>query len=167
MTEYKKNNRERGNNSRVLGSVEDQYLKNLPPCKGGPKSELEVGSIVLIEGEGAARLDWPLGLVQSIHSSRDGLTRTVTVKTAKGQIVRPIQRLRNLELVAEEPLSLPSSPTEASQSHSPSHTHDPQNTDSDSQNDSGSEAPDCVEEETEPAYTRCGRKVRPRQLLDL
>ena len=43
-------------------------------------------------------MDWPLGVVIDILPSRDGLTRTVLLKTAKGEIVRPVQRLHNLEI---------------------------------------------------------------------
>ena len=78
----------------------DEYVRNLPPYKGNAQSrDLKVGSVVLIEGEGN-RIDWPLGLVHSIHPGRDGLSRAITLRTQKGLITRPIQRLHDLELLA-------------------------------------------------------------------
>ena len=41
-----------------------------------------------------------LGLISQIHRGKDGLVRAATLKTAKGQIQRPIQRLRDLEVFA-------------------------------------------------------------------
>ena len=78
----------------------NEYLKNLPPFRGSARGkEVKVGSLVLIEGEGH-RLEWPLGLITQVHEGKDGLIRAVTLKTAKGLIQRPIQRLRDLEVLA-------------------------------------------------------------------
>ena len=44
--------------------------------------------------------------MQITHPGKDGIVRAVTIKTTKGIITRPIQRLRNLEVltsVADEP----------------------------------------------------------------
>ena len=80
----------------------EEYVRNLPPFKGQSEAEnIKVGSVVLIQGEGP-RLDWPLGVVVDILQSRDGLTRTVLLKTAKGEIVRPVQRLHNLEVASND-----------------------------------------------------------------
>ena len=75
-----------------------EYLRNLPPFRGkGPGREIGKGSVVLIENEGA-RITWPLGVVLKMFPGRDGLSRTVEVKTEKGVYVRPIQRLHSLEI---------------------------------------------------------------------
>ena len=90
----------------------DEYLKNLSQALGdSSKFQISQGSVVLIDGEGP-RLDWPLGVVETVHPSRDGLTRTVSLRTAKGQIVRPIQRICQLEVndSTPEPSSSPATP---------------------------------------------------------
>ena len=80
----------------------EEYLRNLPPFKGQSKAEdIQIGSVVLIQGEGP-RLDWPLGVIVDILQSKDNLTRTVLLKTAKGEIVRPVQRLHNLEIATND-----------------------------------------------------------------
>ena len=76
----------------------DQYIKNLPPCTGAPvTSGLSVGSLVLIHDENSYRLQWPLGVVLKLFPGRDGLVRSAEVKTAKNVLIRPIQRLYQLE----------------------------------------------------------------------
>ena len=76
----------------------DQYIRNLPPCTGSPvKSGISVGSLVLIHDENSYRLQWPLGVVLRLFPGRDGLVRSAEVKTAKSILVRPIQRLYQLE----------------------------------------------------------------------
>ena len=93
----------------------DEYIKNLPPYRGNTHGkEVKIGSVVLIEGEGR-RLDWPLGLITKVHEGKDGLIRAVTLKTQKGLIQRPIQRLRDLEVYAlaslQEPIDSTSTPS--------------------------------------------------------
>ena len=39
-----------------------------------------------------------MGHVIQVHPRRDGLIRTVTLKTQKGELKRPIQRLHQLEV---------------------------------------------------------------------
>ena len=79
----------------------NEYVRNLPPFKGscGSKGSIKVGSVVLVQGEGTNRLQWPLGVIQAIHPGRDGLVRCVEVKTAKGLFTRPIQRIHNFEMI--------------------------------------------------------------------
>ena len=77
----------------------EDYLRNLPPFRGIPSPGVKQGALVLIQGEQYNRLTWPLGVVRKVFPGKDNLVRTVEVKTSKGVLVRPIQRLRNLELV--------------------------------------------------------------------
>ena len=78
-----------------------QYITNLPPVvrshkKGGT---VVVGDIVLIRDEPlVSRLQWPLAKVVKLHSGGDGKVRSVDVRTAKGIVCRPIQRLHKLEV---------------------------------------------------------------------
>ena len=93
--------------SKLMGEFwstwQEDYLKNLPPYRGNAsKAQVKVGSVVLVEGEGN-RFDWPLGIIESTHPGKDGLVRAVDIRTAKGKITRPIQRLRDLEISASGP----------------------------------------------------------------
>ena len=76
------------------------YITNLPSIipKFKQKCNLKIGSVVVIKEDNTPRLHWPLGLVTEIHQSSDGLVRSVTLKTAKGIIKRPIQNLYDLEV---------------------------------------------------------------------
>ena len=148
-----------------------EYLRNLPPFKGkGPGREIEKGSVVLIENEGA-RITWPLGIVEKMIQGRDGLARTVEIRTEKGTFVRPIQRLHSLEILnSPAPIgtetqrqsdtldtSKPTSGTDRSQSKDSERQRD-------SAKGSGKQmntSPDLVQQ------TRSGRSVRARNILDL
>ena len=76
----------------------EDYLKNLPPFRGrASETEIEVGTVVLIEDEGP-RLGWPLGVIKAVYPGKDGLVRKVDLKTARGTLSRSVQRLRKLEI---------------------------------------------------------------------
>ena len=93
----------------------NEYVRNLPPCKGGPvKSSVQPGSVVLVRDEGKSRLGWPLGVVQAVHPGKDGLVRAVEVKTAKGVVTRPVQKVHDLELTEKMGPSSPVLITEPS-----------------------------------------------------
>ena len=78
-----------------------EYIQNLPPSRGKESvKSVKEGDVVLIEEEGP-KLSWPLGIVKESIEGRDGCERTVRVKVKRGEVIRPIQRLRKLELVAE------------------------------------------------------------------
>ena len=78
----------------------NDYVRNLPPFKGHPtRDELTVGSVVLVRQEGLPRMRWLVGRVIKVYPSiRDGIIRTVDVKTSKGVFTRPIQLLHRLEV---------------------------------------------------------------------
>ena len=64
--------------------------------KGGT---VVIGDIVLIRDEPlVSRLQWPLAKVVKVHPGSDGKVRSVDVRTAKGIVCRPIQRLHRLEV---------------------------------------------------------------------
>ena len=54
--------------------------------------------MVLISDEGKPRLQWPLAIVTKLCSGRDGLIRAVDLRTAKGKISRPIQKLHKFKI---------------------------------------------------------------------
>ena len=72
-----------------LLTVRQKWLSESPPCK--------VGDLVLVSDDGIKRCKWPLGRVIELFEGRDGLIRSVMVRTARGQIKRPVQRLHKLE----------------------------------------------------------------------
>ena len=75
------------------------YVKNLPSLGNGRgKRDLQEGSIVLIREDNRPRLRWPLGRVTEVFEGKDGLIRAVNLKTEKGVITRPVQRLHKLEI---------------------------------------------------------------------
>ena len=57
----------------------------------------EVGDLVLLVDEPLSRGQWRLGRILKTFPGRDGLVRTVEVKTAGSTLVRPIQKLCLLE----------------------------------------------------------------------
>ncbi|MCG8430654.1 MAG: hypothetical protein MJA29_05745, partial [Candidatus Omnitrophica bacterium] len=56
------------------------------------------GSIVLIKQDKQPRLSWPLGVVEELYPGRDGLSRSVRLRTANGELTRSIQCLYDLEV---------------------------------------------------------------------
>ena len=76
------------------------YIRNLPTWQGcKPRGKLTEGSVVLIQDEGCARLQWPMGVVSGVIPGKDGLIRAVHIKTSKGVLTRPIQKVHDLEIV--------------------------------------------------------------------
>ena len=66
--------------------------------KGG---QVQVGSLVLVQGETRHRLSWPIGVVKQVFPGRDGVVRAVEIKTSKGLLTRSIQRLHVLEISSD------------------------------------------------------------------
>jgi hypothetical protein len=60
-----------------------------------------VGDIVLIVEDNVKKQYWLLGRIEEVHLGRDNLVRSVTLRTKKGLIRRPIQRLCLLEAADE------------------------------------------------------------------
>ena len=54
--------------------------------------------MVLIRDERCKRLQWPMGIVQEVFPGRDGVIRAVRIKTVKGMVTRPIQKVHDLEI---------------------------------------------------------------------
>ena len=70
------------------------YIRHLPPYKGhvGP------GSVMLIRDDECPSMCWALGLITKVCPVTDGIVRTAEVKTKSSIVIRPVQRLRYLEL---------------------------------------------------------------------
>ena len=77
-----------------------EYLPSLQERQKWNKTRrnLEVGDIVLILDEKTPRCSWPLGRVLEVHTNRrDGLVRSVKVKTTSTVLVRPVDKIIFLE----------------------------------------------------------------------
>ena len=87
------------------------YLVNLPAVRNRARSrgDLEVGSVVLIQEDHTPRMQWLLGVVVELYKGKDKVVRSVKLHTTSGPRIRAIQRLRDLEIVRNDP-SLPQLP---------------------------------------------------------
>ncbi|CAB4006026.1 Tyrosine- phosphatase Lar [Paramuricea clavata] len=62
------------------------------------EASIKIGDVVLISDDNVSRGRWPMGRVEQIHPGNDGLIRAVTLRTRKGTLRRPVQRLHRLEV---------------------------------------------------------------------
>ena len=78
----------------------NQYLPELQRRQiwQDTKSNVKVGDLVLLLDENTPRRLWPLGLVVDVREGRDGLVRSVRVKTKSIELVRPISKIVSLEV---------------------------------------------------------------------
>ena len=67
-----------------------------------PKRSFQVGDVVLVLNENTPRNLWPLARVEKVFPGRDGLVRSVEVKTQTGNMVRPVQKLCLMETAGRE-----------------------------------------------------------------
>ena len=61
------------------------------------KRNLAKDDIVLVADKSSPRNFWPLGRILEAYPGKDGLVRSVRVKTVNGELVRPIEKLCLLE----------------------------------------------------------------------
>ena len=64
---------------------------------------LKLGDIVIINDDNKKRLDWFSIRVIKIMPGSDGNVRLVRLKTQKGELTRPVQRLCPFELDVSKP----------------------------------------------------------------
>ena len=64
-----------------------------------PRQNFAIGDIVLVMDQTMARNCWPLGKVIEVNSGRDGLVRSVKVKSKGRILTRPVDKLCMLEQV--------------------------------------------------------------------
>lgn len=77
-----------------------EYLGQLL-LKNGKKKEtrkIKIGDVVLIGDDTHRRIDWPLARVVDVIPGRDGQERVFVLKTKKGLVKRPTQRVYPLEI---------------------------------------------------------------------
>ncbi|GFT23271.1 uncharacterized protein NPIL_648341, partial [Nephila pilipes] len=75
-----------------------EYLGFLRSSVTKREDKINVGDIVLIGTDDKKRLHWLLGRVLELFPGKDGIIRLVKLRTEKGEVLRPIQRLYPLEL---------------------------------------------------------------------
>lgn len=61
-------------------------------------TNLQLNDLVLLEEPNTPSLCWPTGRIIEVHPSADGVVRRVTVKTPKGEYLRPAVRVYRLPL---------------------------------------------------------------------
>ncbi|XP_036143398.1 uncharacterized protein LOC118645796 [Monomorium pharaonis] len=66
-----------------------------------PRPSLKIGQLVLLRDTLLPPCKWHLGRITRLHPGSDGLTRVVTVKTAKSEFRRPIGQLCVLPVEGE------------------------------------------------------------------
>ncbi|XP_054712892.1 uncharacterized protein LOC129222408 [Uloborus diversus] len=79
-----------------------EYLGQLrqPVTNRNNSPVLKVGDLVIVWTDNCKRIDWPLGRVLEVFTSKDGCVRVAKVKTKTGVFIRPVKKLCSLELGA-------------------------------------------------------------------
>jgi len=78
-----------------------EYLAELVQRASEKKSkDPVVGDVVLIGADNVKRVEWILGRIIKLNPGKDGESRSACVKTAKGVLTRPLQRLYPLEVAS-------------------------------------------------------------------
>lgn len=74
---------------------QNEYLTTLQERKKWrrEKENVKVGQLVLIRDETLPPAQWKLGRIIELFPGRDGLVRNVLIKTAKGELKRPVQKI--------------------------------------------------------------------------
>ena len=62
------------------------------------RKNVKPGDLVLIVDENTPRSLWPLGIIVDVKYSRDGLVRTVRVRTKSTVLTRPVTKIVLLEV---------------------------------------------------------------------
>lgn len=66
------------------------------------RSRIKIGEIVLVGSDNQKRINWPLARITELIKGKDGECRLVRLKTSKGEILRPVQRIYRLEIQDDE-----------------------------------------------------------------
>ena len=59
---------------------------------------MRIRDLVLLAEDNQAPLQWKTGPIQETYPGYDDVVRVVKVKTATGQLIRPVAKLRKLPL---------------------------------------------------------------------
>ncbi|KAJ8964444.1 hypothetical protein NQ317_013854 [Molorchus minor] len=145
-----------------------EYLGQLKTtCRKTHCQSISLGEVVLIGSDNEKRLNWPLGRVAELITGKDGQVRLARVDTARGQLLRPVQRIYPLELNNDNSREIAKhlnhyQRNQNDQAECGSYTKS-RVSDCDSVEKCGSESKSRASE----IVTRSGRRVKiPRKLLD-
>ena len=136
-----------------------EYLRKLPPLTHMGKranNSLKLDTVVLIKDQKRPRLVWALGRVIKLFKGVDGKVRAVQLKTEKGFLVRSINHICLLEDPSETDLC--SANTSAGNADNVQVSDVTQNT---------LETHFDESSEEHSVTTRSGRKVKPKNKMDL
>lgn len=83
---------------------DNEYLTSLLQRKKWlkEKDHFKIGQLVLIGDENLPPARWLLGRIIELIASKDGLIRSVVIKTAKSKLTRPIQKIVILPIATDE-----------------------------------------------------------------
>ncbi|GFQ67791.1 integrase catalytic domain-containing protein [Trichonephila clavata] len=118
--------------------------------------------LVLVENPNKKRLYWSLAKVLELLQGRDGNIRTLKLKCGNAEIIRPVQRLFPLEIQPEElpiaAVGMERVPELSTLSEVPvAYTDEEVNP----------ELTEVTPVMDSCKFSRCGRKIKPPQKLDL
>jgi len=65
------------------------------------RKDLQIGDLVIIKDENLPPQKWKLGRVITLHPGSDGIVRVTTLRTAEGELKRPIAKLCLLPIISE------------------------------------------------------------------
>lgn len=82
----------------------DEYLSSLLPRKKwlNERDHFKKGQLVVIKDDNRPPSQWLLGKIEELILSKDGLVRSVVIKTAKSKLTRAVQGICLLPLLHEE-----------------------------------------------------------------
>ena len=79
--------------TKYIRSLRERCFQNT-----GQTTEVSIGEIMLIKGDGKNRGQWKMGVVQKLVQGKDGVTRGLKLQTTTGVRERPLQLLYPMEL---------------------------------------------------------------------
>lgn len=73
----------------------EEYLVTLQERKKWrrEKESLRVGQLVIIKSENFPPAQWAMGSISQLIRSKDGIARSVVLRTEAGQLTRPVQKI--------------------------------------------------------------------------
>ncbi|KAG8172925.1 hypothetical protein JTE90_011271 [Oedothorax gibbosus] len=77
-----------------LGQLTHNAWKRCP-------TSLQIGQIVIVGNDQTKRLSWPLAKILELYPGKDGNVRVARLKTAHGELLRPLQRLYPMEMTLD------------------------------------------------------------------
>ncbi|GFR98152.1 RNA polymerase sigma-32 factor [Elysia marginata] len=94
----------------LLGSRIFRFLQTSLQLPSGVEYRCYSDSmVVFVSEDNCPTLQWPIGVIEELIEGKDGVNRTVKVKTRSGSFTRPFQRIHDLELHAHPVFDMPES----------------------------------------------------------